>query len=402
MMKQKTIFLLILLAFCSILIALPGAAVPNGGSLSSTSNLVSDYTASFSWDGTLEETYEYHVADSDKYTMLYRTFNAPLETNYVPNPHVEFLGMVAPDGTVAYLKDNEGAVSFPLGISDANSIAIIQSKALKNEVGIYRASGFEPGTYPVVYNFKFYPPIEYDESAVHLNILLSQMSAAYDHVKIIVPEKSVRKIYFSPSQLTVTKKDNMIIASGSLAENDDLSFEVILEKDTLETLSGFPVYTEDVIGKTEAARDITTVVTQSTPIAVQRTSVAIQNQNPLSSGNWFIDWINSVLHPVTKPIPPYPPVPTVYPAPKIPPYNTLTTVYPTPRITYNRVPTYTIKPVPMYTVKPGPMYTVKPGPMYTVKPGPMYTVKPGPMYTIKPGPMYTMQPIQPYRPPTKY
>jgi hypothetical protein len=53
--------------------------------------------------------------------------------------------------------------------------------------------------------------------------------------------------------MTVTKNNNLIIATGTVAENEVLGFEVILERNVLDTLPGFPVYTENVIGKTEAA-----------------------------------------------------------------------------------------------------------------------------------------------------
>jgi len=220
-----------------------------------TSTLYDDYMASYSWDGKLEETFFYRVTSSDKFTMLNRNFNLPLVTKSIPDPHIEFLSIYVPDGTVAYIKDNRGTVSLPNGTADTNVISKIKSLSHENEVGIYRAGGFEPGIYPVVYNFRFYPHIEYDQSAVHLNIKLLDQNThpAYERIKIIVPEKSVREIYFSPSHLIVKKNNNTIIATGKLAENEALNFEVILEKDTLETLSGFPLFTENIIRKTEAA-----------------------------------------------------------------------------------------------------------------------------------------------------
>ena len=290
---------------------------------------------------TLEETFNYHVTSSDNFTMLYRYFNAPLVTEYIPDPHIEFLSIYSPDGTVAYIKDSSGIVSFPHGMSDTDSISNIQSKSFDNEVGIYRERGFEPGIYPVVYNFRLYPPIHYDESAAHLNILLLQTHPAYQRIKIIVPEKPVRKIYFSPSHLTVTKSNGTIIASGQLAENEILSFEVILEKDTLETLSGFPVYTENVTGETEAA-NIKTGVTQSEPGITQPPAQSL-------SGNWFIDWFNNLLHQITNPFQQAPPVPTyqpgIYRVPTVAPLYRPTIA---PRFNYPPVYTPYIPPIRRY------------------------------------------------------
>ena len=129
-----------------------------------------------------------------------------------------------------------------------------------------------------------------------------QTHPAYQRIKIIVPEKPVRKIYFSPSHLGVTKTNGTIIASGQLAENEILSFEVILEKDTIKTLSGFSIYTENVTTETEAA-NIKTGVTQSEPVITQPPPQSL-------SGNWFIDWFNNLLHQITNPFQQSPPVPT--------------------------------------------------------------------------------------------
>jgi hypothetical protein len=227
-----------------------GAVTPH-----STSTLNDDYVASFSWDGNLEETFSYRVTNVDKFTMLNRNFDVPLVTKSIPEPHIEFLSINAPEGFVPYIRDNRGTVSLLNGMIGTNAESKIKLKSYENEVGIYNARGFEPGIYTVVYNFRFHPPIEYDQSAVHLNIKLLDQNThpAYERIKIIVPEKSVREIYFSPSLLIVKKNNNTIIATGKLAENEALNFEVVLEKDTLETLSGFPIYTENITSKTEAA-----------------------------------------------------------------------------------------------------------------------------------------------------
>ena len=226
-----------------------------GGASTPTSTVYDDYVASYSWDGKLEEKIFYRVTLVDKLTMLYRNFIDPLVTKSIPYPHIEFISINAPEGTIAYIKDNMGTVSFPNRMGDTNDISRIKSLSQKNEVGIYRAGGFEPGVYPVIYDFRFYPLIEYDQSAVHLNIQLLHQNAhpTYERVKILVPEKSVKEIYFSPSHLIVEKNNDSIIATGQLAENENLNFEVILEKDTLKTLSGFPNYTENIISRTETA-----------------------------------------------------------------------------------------------------------------------------------------------------
>jgi hypothetical protein len=230
-----------------------GSAV--NSSSTSTSTLNEDYVASYSWEGNLVETFSYRVTNVKKFTMLSRNFNVPLVTKFITNPYIEFHSIKVPNGTVGYLKNDMGTVSLLNGVVDTNAESKIKSLSRENEVGIFKAGGFEPGIYTVVYNFQIHPPIEYDQSAVHLNIKLFDQNThpAYDRIKILVPEKSVREIYFSPSHLTVKKNNGMIVATGKLAENEALDFEVILDKDILETLSGFPKYTDNVTRKTESA-----------------------------------------------------------------------------------------------------------------------------------------------------
>lgn len=212
-----------------------------------------DYAASFSWDGTLEEKFFYRVTGADKFSMLYRYFDEPLLSGSLPEPHIEFLSLTAPEGTTAYIKDTTGKVSFPNGGDNQNVLQDITSRARTNEAGIYRTGGFAPGTYPVIYQFRFFPPVEYDESAVHLNINLMESHPAYQNIRVQVPAESVREIYFSPSHLSVRRNNDMIIATGNLAKDEALGFEVILDRNTLNTIPGFPVSTDDVTRKTEAA-----------------------------------------------------------------------------------------------------------------------------------------------------
>ena len=230
-----------------------GGAV--NSSKTSTSTLNEDYVATYSWDGNLIETFSYRVTNVDRFTILTRNFGVPLVIKSITNPHIEFLSIKVPNGTVGYFKNGMGTVSLLNGVVDINAESKIKSLSNKNEVGIFKAGGFDPGIYTVVYNFRIHAPIEYDQSAVHLNIKLFDQNThpAYDRIKILVPEKSVREIYFSPTHLTVKKNNGTIIATGKLAENEALNVEVILDKDILETFSGFPKYTDNVTMKTEAA-----------------------------------------------------------------------------------------------------------------------------------------------------
>jgi hypothetical protein len=224
-------------------------------SLSSPQPLVTeDYIANFLWDGTLTEIINYRVASSDKFTMLYRDFNVPLVTKPISNPYIEFIRIDPPDRTIPYLKDDQGTASLLNGFVNTGALSDIQKKAERNEIGIYKEGGFLPGTYPVKYQYRFHPPIEYDQTTAHLNIMLAgDNHLAYNRVKIQVPESSVKEIYFNPPHLKVAKEGAVIIATGEVEEREVLSFEVILDKEILSTLPGFPKYTNNIAEKVKAA-----------------------------------------------------------------------------------------------------------------------------------------------------
>jgi hypothetical protein len=181
--------------------------------------------------------------------MLYRRFNAPLVTRPGTRPDIEFLGMNAPEGTIPYLDDDQGSVSLLNSAVDNGALPAIRQMASRNDVGIYKEGGFLPGTYTVVYQFRFHPPVEFDEFLVHLNIMLMTDHPAYHRVRILVPVSSVREIYFTPSHLNVTQNNDTVVASGALAENEVLDFEVLLDKGILSKLPEFPSYTKDIASR---------------------------------------------------------------------------------------------------------------------------------------------------------
>ena len=95
-MNWKLIHLLILLAVCSCMIALPVAAETDNSALPSPLISGDNYIAVFSWDGKLEETFNYRVTSLSNFTMLYRYFNAPLVTEYIPYLILNFLAFIPP------------------------------------------------------------------------------------------------------------------------------------------------------------------------------------------------------------------------------------------------------------------------------------------------------------------
>ncbi|MDD2788140.1 MAG: DUF2207 domain-containing protein, partial [Methanoculleus sp.] len=68
---------------------------------------VQAYDAVFFENGTFIERYTYDVRSAGEYRMLFRYWEAPLTFTAVDRPHIEFIGMTAPPGTLGYIKNAE-------------------------------------------------------------------------------------------------------------------------------------------------------------------------------------------------------------------------------------------------------------------------------------------------------
>ncbi len=236
----------ILVAAVAILAALAIPALFEG-------DLVIDsYEVTFGNDGSLVETYVYDVRSTGEYRMLYRYWQDPLSLKEQNSPNIQFVSMDIPPGVTGYVKDSRGTVTLQNSESkDAKEI--IRSLAEWNEVGIYDPGYFTSGQYTVSYSYMLHPPVEYDDSAAHLNIRLVDEHIPYREVTIRYPSRYVQEVYPHPATLNVGRDENDIIVTGRLAENEKLGIELILSKDAIDELQGFPSYVEDVEGVTRAA-----------------------------------------------------------------------------------------------------------------------------------------------------
>ncbi|MDD1638738.1 MAG: DUF2207 domain-containing protein, partial [Methanomicrobiales archaeon] len=104
--RQITTLVAITLAI-GILAVLLALVVPGllGGNL-----VVDRYDAVLSPDGTLTETYIYHVKADQVYRMLYRSWEVPLSFGFLDEPSIEFVGMEQPPGTIGYVRDHAGRI----------------------------------------------------------------------------------------------------------------------------------------------------------------------------------------------------------------------------------------------------------------------------------------------------
>jgi hypothetical protein len=132
-------------------------------------------------------------------------------------------------------------------------VNFITGTAEKSEVGIYNPAYFQAGTYTVTYRYDLHPPVEYDDEHAHLNIRLVNEHVPYRDLSITYPEHSVAEIYPHPPGLRVDRTGGNYVISGRLAADEILGLELLLSRDALQELDGFPAFVSDVAGKTRAA-----------------------------------------------------------------------------------------------------------------------------------------------------
>lgn len=218
--------------------------------------VISRYDASFSWNGNLSEEYMYTVRDDGVYRSLNRKFDDPLYHENKSFPFVEFGSVTVPQGSTAYVKDSDNQVFLPG--SNRPVPDVISSYAAAGEMGAYNPSYYDAGVYQVGYQVKMHPPVEYDSSHAHLNIQLASDHIPYTDITIIIPALYVEEVFPHPDTLSVKKQENTYIITGSVSENENLGVELVLTPQILQVIPGFPVYTENVEGKTKDANRVGT------------------------------------------------------------------------------------------------------------------------------------------------
>jgi uncharacterized membrane protein len=249
--EKRQIAILIAVAFgIALAAALLAIAVPVmfEGDL-----VIADYQAGLREDGTFTETYLYEVKVAGRYRMLYRYWNEPLALGPLSVPSLELKDAQVPAGTIGYVKEYDGTVSL-FGEEGSAVPPLITTLAEKNEVGIYNPAYFSPGMYQVTYTYVLHPPLEYDESAAHLNLrLVDDQHIPFRSLLISVPAGVVEKVYPHPPSLSVSEEGDLVKISGSVPANEVMGIEMLLSKDALDTIPGFPVFTPDVAGQTAKA-----------------------------------------------------------------------------------------------------------------------------------------------------
>ncbi len=207
--------------------------------------VVSDYSAVFYSDGTLEETFTYKINVEGK-RFLFRFWEDQLSTSPLQNPHILLVDIEAPANTIRYVKDYAGQFS-TLDETSYNTEMQINSLAYRNEAGAFRPEGYTPGEYTVKYTFKIKPPLEVDDENVHLNLKLASVHLPYEKVRVAFEDPGyIVKSYSHPPTLRKTTDMNMIVFSGSSGEDQLLEFEFLMTHGVLDILEGDQRMVQDV------------------------------------------------------------------------------------------------------------------------------------------------------------
>jgi uncharacterized membrane protein len=207
--------------------------------------VVSDYSAVFYSDGTLEETFSYKINVEGK-RFLFRFWEDQLSTSPLQNPHILLVDIEAPANTIRYVKDYAGQVS-TLDETSYNIEMQINSLAYRNEAGAFRPEGYTPGEYTVKYTFKIKPPLEVDDENVHLNLKLASVHLPYEKVRVAFEDPGyIVKSYSHPPTLRKTTDMNMIVFSGASGEDQLLEFEFLMTHGVLDILEGDQRMVQDV------------------------------------------------------------------------------------------------------------------------------------------------------------
>jgi uncharacterized membrane protein len=130
----------------------------------------------------------------------------------------------------------------------------IRLLAETNEVGAYNPSYYDASSYTVSYLFRIHPPLETDEDVAHLNLKLADRHIPYRNVKIVFKDADyIEKVYPHPPYLKVSKNGLDIIVTGSSRSDQLLEVELLLEKESIDQIEGFPSTVENVRRKTVEA-----------------------------------------------------------------------------------------------------------------------------------------------------
>lgn len=217
--------------------SIPGASLQSGSS-SQEEIEITDYTVHFFNDGTLTESFTYHVNIPEKYFLIQRYGQLPLTMESADIPHAVLINVTTPQSVTWYLKDNKGNVT----ISNSSLEGLkemVETGSKENELGLFKLGHFAVETCPVVFTYKYHPSMNVDEHYAYVKIRLPESTLPYGNVTIVLPAEYVVKLYPQPEDLNVVKEGDTYILSGYGRENTPLGFDVLFSNKIAQEMEGF-------------------------------------------------------------------------------------------------------------------------------------------------------------------
>lgn len=217
--------------------SIPGASLQSGSS-SQEEIEITDYTVHFFNDGTLTESFTYHVNIPGKFYQIRRIFELPLTFQPIDQPHAVVIGGDTSPGVDWYVKEWNGNVTFS-NQSQEGRKKLVETASWENEIGIYLPSGYTAGDYSVEFTYDLHPSINVDEHYAYVKIRLPESTLPYGKVTIVLPAEYVEKLYPQPEDLNVVKEGDTYILSGYGRENTPLGFDVLFSNKIVQEMEGF-------------------------------------------------------------------------------------------------------------------------------------------------------------------
>jgi uncharacterized membrane protein len=229
-------------------------------SLSEPGVVIEAYQATFHPTGLLEETYTYQIRQ-DGLRFLFRTWDAPLSATSLEIPYIEPLTIDAAPNAIGYAKDYLGSLQIEAPFQDDPSVrSTIAALAERSEVGSFRPDRYPPGTYTVAFTFQIHPPLERDAEWAHLNLQLANRHLPYHSVEVIFTNANyIHAIYPHPPSFQVTRDQNQIVVTGSSRENELVEMEMLIDRDAVNGLMGFPRSVPNIEATTVSANQLGTI-----------------------------------------------------------------------------------------------------------------------------------------------
>lgn len=191
---------------------------------------ISQYNATYSFDGTLTESYIYDLKADNTYQSLNRVFSIPVSKKPSEFTNISLISLSIPKGTHAYLKDYQGRIY--ISPPDITSYEIIQKKAHNNEAGALKPGYYRTGLTEVRYTWLLSPTIQRGDDADYLHITLATGHIPYSNISITIPADGINEIHAYPITMRINQTGDQYQITGSAAEDEPLGFELILKRGT--------------------------------------------------------------------------------------------------------------------------------------------------------------------------